>query len=91
MVKLNNEIIINKQYIIQSYEILYINLKLNESASIYIMIFYNDTESIEKNFILNGDEYLKWDNDNETIEKDIIFYFLFTIYKIPIPNPIIGK
>ena len=29
MVKLNNEIIITKQYIIQSYEILYINLKLN--------------------------------------------------------------
>ena len=49
MVKLNNEIIINKQYNIQEYEILYINLKLNESASIYIMIFYNDTETVEKN------------------------------------------
>ena len=64
MVKLNNEIIITKQYIIQSYEILYINLKLNESALIYIMIFYNDTETVERSFTLNGDEYLKWDNDN---------------------------
>ena len=45
MVKLNNEIIITKQYIIQSYEILYINLKLNFSGHIYIMIFYNDTET----------------------------------------------
>ena len=55
MVKLNNELIITKQYIIQSYEILYINLKLNLSGHIYIMIFYNDNFSIEKNFILiNG-------------------------------------
>ena len=64
MVKLNNEIIITKQYIIQSYEILYINLKLNVSGHIYIMIFYNDTETIEKNFMLIDDDYLKWDNDN---------------------------
>ena len=64
MVKLNNEIIITKQYIIQSYEILYINLKLNISGHIYIMIFYNDTETIEKNFILIDDDYLKWDNDD---------------------------
>ena len=64
MVKLINEIVITKEYIIQSYEILYINLILNVSGHIYIMIFYNDTETIEKNFILNGDEYLKWDNDN---------------------------
>ena len=49
MVKLNNELIITKQYIIQSYEILYINLKLNISGHIYIMIFYNDICSIEKN------------------------------------------
>ena len=28
------------------------------------MIFYNDTETIEKNFILIDDDYLKWDNDN---------------------------
>ena len=68
MVKLNNEIIINKQYIIQSYEILYINLKLNVSGHIYIMIFYNDTETIEKNFMLIEDEYLKWDNDNYLYE-----------------------
>ena len=64
MVKLTDEIIIKKQYIIQSYEILYINLKLNVSGHIYIMIFYNDTETIEKNFILIDDDYLKWDNDN---------------------------
>ena len=68
MVKLNNDIIIPKQYIIQSYEILYINLKLNESALIYIMIFYNDTETVERSFTLNGDEYLKWDNDNYLYE-----------------------
>ena len=68
MVKLNNDIIITKQYIIQSYEILYINLKLNESALIYIMIFYNDTETVERSFTLNGDEYLKWDNDNYLYE-----------------------
>ena len=68
MVKLNNEIIINKQYIIQSYEILYINLKLNESALIYIMIFYNNNQTIEKNFILIDDEYLKWSSDDYLYE-----------------------
>ena len=68
MVKLNNEIIINKQYIIQSYEILYINLKLNVSGHIYIMIFYNDTETIEKNFMLIDDEYLKWSSDDYLYE-----------------------
>ena len=68
MVKLNNDIIINKQYIIQAYEILYINLKLNVSGHIYIMIFYNDTETIEKNFILIDDDYLKWDNDDYLYE-----------------------
>ena len=61
MVNLNSEIIITKKYIIQSYEILYINLKLNVSGHIYIMIFYNDTESIEKNFILIDDDYSKWE------------------------------
>ena len=76
MVKLNNEIIINKQYIIQSYEILYINLKLNESALIYIMIFYNNNQTIEKNFSLINDDYIQWTNDdylytyiNNNIEK----------------------
>ena len=64
MVKLNNEIIINKQYIIQSYEILYINLKLNESALIYIMIFYNNNQTIEKNFSLINDDYTQWTNDD---------------------------
>ena len=68
MVKLNNEIIITKQYIIQTYEILYINLKLNESALIYIMIFYNNNFSIEKNFILIDDEYLKWSSDDYLYE-----------------------
>ena len=68
MVKLNNEIIINKQYIIQEYEILYINLKLNESASIYIMIFYNNDETAERSFTLNGQDYLKWDNDDYLYE-----------------------
>ena len=77
MVKLNNEIIINKQYIIQSYEILYINLKLNESALIYIMIFYNNNQTIEKNFSLINDDYTQWTNDdylytyiNTNIEKN---------------------
>ena len=76
MVKLNNEIIINKQYIIQSYEILYINLKLNVSGHIYIMIFYNDNETIEKDFILIGQDYTDWNTDdylysyiNNNIEK----------------------
>ena len=68
MVKLNNEIIINKQYNIQGYEILYINLKLNVSGHIYIMIFYNDTETIEKNFMLIEDEYLKWSSDDYLYE-----------------------
>ena len=63
MVKLT-EIIITKQYIIQAYEILYINLKLNVSGHIYIMIFYNDTETIEKNFILNGQDYTDWNTDD---------------------------
>ena len=82
MVKLNNEIIINKQYIIQSYEILYINLKLNISGHIYIMIFYNDTETIEKNFILIDDDYFKWDNDDylyEYINNNIQKIFVFII------------
>ena len=76
MVKLNNELIISKQYIIQSYEILYINLKLNESALIYIMIFYNNNQTIEKNFSLINDDYIQWTNDdylytyiNNNIEK----------------------
>ena len=64
MVKLNNEIIINKQYIIQAYEILYINLKLNESALIYIMLFFNDNETIEKDFILIGQDYTDWNTDD---------------------------
>ena len=64
MVKLNNELIINKQYIIQSYEILHINLKLNTSASIYIMIFYNDNETVEKNFNLIGKDYTDWSSDD---------------------------
>ena len=64
MVKLTDEIIIKKQYIIQSYEILYINLKLNVSGHIYIMIFYNDTETIEKNFILIGQDYTDWNTDD---------------------------
>ena len=64
MVKLNSEIIITKEFILQSYEILYINLKLNESASIYIMIFYNNDETVERSFTLIGDEYLKWENDD---------------------------
>ena len=59
MVKLFNELIIKKEFILQSYEILYINLKLNLSGHIYIMIFFNDTETIEKNFILNIHHLLK--------------------------------
>ena len=76
MVNLNSEIIITKKYIIQSYEILYINLKLNVSGHIYIMIFYNDTETIEKKFILIGQDYTDWNTDdylysyiNDNIEK----------------------
>ena len=68
MVKLDNELIITKEYIIQSYEILYINLKLNVSGHIYIMIFYNDNETIEKDFMLIEDDYLKWDNDDYLYE-----------------------
>ena len=68
MVKLNNEIIISKQYIIQSYEILYINIKLNESALIYIMIFYNDNQTVEKNFILIGQDYTDWNTDDYLYE-----------------------
>ena len=68
MVKLDNELIITKEYIIQSYEILYINLKLNVSGHIYIMIFYNDNETIEKDFMLIEDDYFKWDNDDYLYE-----------------------
>ena len=68
MVKLTDEIIITKQYIIQSYEILYINLKLNESALIYIMIFYNDNQTVEKNFSLINDDYTQWTNDDYLYE-----------------------
>ena len=64
MVKLIDEIIITKQYIIQSYEILYINLKLNVSGHIYIMIFYNDNQTVEKNFILIGQDYTDWNTDD---------------------------
>ena len=76
MVTLDKQVIITKQYIIQSYEIFYVNLKLIESASIYIMIFFNDTETVERSFFLIGDEYSKWINDdylytyiNDNIEK----------------------
>ena len=64
MVKLDNELIITKEYIIQSYEILYINLKLNESALIYIMLFFNDNETVEKNFLLINDDYTQWTTDD---------------------------
>ena len=63
MVKLN-ELIITKQYIIQSYEILYINLKLNESSTIYIMIFYNDNQIVERSFMLIGQDYTDWTTDD---------------------------
>ena len=77
MVKLN-EIIITKEYILQSYEILYINLKLNESASIYIMIFYNNDETAERSFTLNGQDYTDWTTDDylyEYINTNIISIF----------------
>ena len=45
---LDNQIIINKEYIIQSYEILDVNLKLNESANIYIMIFIMIQKRLKK-------------------------------------------
>ena len=64
MIKLENQIIVTKKYVIQSYEILYINLKLNISGHIYIMIFHNDTETIEKNFTLIGDDYTNWSSDD---------------------------
>ena len=41
---------------------------MNVSGHIYIMIFYNDTETIEKNFILIDDEYLKWSSDDYLYE-----------------------
>ena len=78
MVELDNQVIINKQYLINSYEILYINLKLNTSASIYIMIFYNDTESIEKKFTLIDEDYTDWINDDylyEYINTNIVKIF----------------
>ena len=78
MVELDNQVIINKQYLINSYEISYINLKLNTSASIYIMIFYNDTESIEKKFTLIDEDYTDWINDDylyESINTNIVKIF----------------
>ena len=78
MVKLFNELIIKKEFILQSYEILYVNLKLNLSGHIYIMIFFNDTQTIEKNFILKDDEYLKWTSDDylyEYINNNIVKIF----------------
>ena len=78
MVKLDNEIIITKQYVIHSYEILYINLKINVCGQIYIMLFYNDTETIEKNFTLIGSDYDNWTNDDylyEYISNNIVKIF----------------
>ena len=37
---------------------------MNVSGHIYIMIFYNDTETIEKNFILIGQDYTDWNTDD---------------------------
>ena len=65
MVTLDNEIIITKNYVIHSYEILYINLKLNTSAHIYIMIFYNENQTIEKNFTLIDDDYSNWTSSDD--------------------------
>ena len=78
MVKLDNEVIITKQYVIQSYEILYINLKLNLSGHIYMMIFYNDNETVERSFNLIGQDYDNWSSDNylyEYISKNIVKIF----------------
>ena len=63
MVKLN-ELIIKKEFILQSYEILYINLKLYESATIYIMIFFNNDETVERSFVLIGQDYTDWTTDD---------------------------
>ena len=38
MVTLDKQVIITKEFVINSYEIIYVNLKLNLSAHIYIMI-----------------------------------------------------
>ena len=64
MVTLDKQVMINKQYVINSYEILYINLKLNESASIYIMIFFSNNETVERSFILIGQDYTDWTTDD---------------------------
>ena len=42
------------------------------------MIFFNDTQTIEKNFILKDDEYLKWTSDDylyEYINNNIVKIF----------------
>ena len=78
MVILENETIITKEYIIKSYEVLYVNLKLNESPNIYIMIFYDNTETIEKNFTLIVIDYQNWTSDNylyEYINTNIVKIF----------------
>ena len=78
MVILENETIITKEYIIKSYEILYVNLKLNESPNIYIMIFYDNTETIEKNFTFIVIDYQNWTSDDylyEYINTNIVKIF----------------
>ena len=78
MVILENETIITKEYIIKSYEVLYVNLKLNESPNIYIMIFYDNTETIEKNFTLIVIDYQNWTSDDylyEYINTNIVKIF----------------
>ena len=78
MVILENETIITNEYIIKSYEIWYVNLKLNESANIYIMIFYDNTETIEKNFTFIVIDYQNWTSDEylyEYINTNIVKIF----------------
>ena len=61
---LEKNIIIKKNYIILSFDILSINIKPNVSALIEIMFYCDDDKLYSRQFLLENQLYLDWTTDD---------------------------
>ena len=61
---LEKNIIIKKNYIILSFDILSINIKPNVSALIEIMFYCDDDQLYSRQFLLENQLYLDWTTDD---------------------------
>ena len=61
---LEKNIIIKKNYIILSFDILSINIKPNVSALIEIMFYCDDDQLYSRLFLLENQLYLDWSTDD---------------------------